>query len=350
MFELFLVVGLATVISAFCSVAEAVLYSVPWSFIERLRKGGKKSGLLLAELRRKIKEPISAILTLNTIANTAGAAIAGAIAGRVFGTENLAYFSMAFTLIILIFSEIIPKTLGVIYAKTLAAPLARPMFGLVWFFRPAIWLTNGIVRFMKVKKIGPASSEEDLMAAISLTRRAGAIKPYEERSMYNILTLDKKMVRDVMTPRTVIFSLPSHLTVSEARRLKTSWPNSRIPVFDNDDPEDIIGLVYRRDVMGALADARDDVRISQLMKQVRFVVESLTLNRLLGKFLESRIHLFVVLDEYGGLAGVVTLEDVLEEILGKEIVDETDQVVDMREFARQQRAELIRRRDQEKES
>ncbi len=345
MFELFVVVGLATLVSAFCSIAEAVLYSVPSSFIERLRKSGKKSGILLGEMRKKIKEPIAAILTLNTIANTAGAALAGAIAGGVFGAENLGYFSLVFTLIILIFSEILPKTIGVVYAKGLAAPLARPMYGLVWFFKPAIWLTNWLVHFIVAQKTGPTSSEEDLMAVISLTRKAGAIKSYEERSMRNILTLDKKMVRDVMTPRTVIFSLPSHLTVSEARQLKTSWPNSRIPVYDDDDPEDIIGLVYRRDVMEALADDRDDVRISQLMQQVRFVVESLTLDRLLAKFLESRIHLFVVLDEYGGLAGVVTLEDVLEEILGNEIVDETDQVVDMREFARQQRAELIRRLD-----
>ncbi|GAU07679.1 hemolysin family protein [Desulfoplanes formicivorans] len=341
MLELAIVVALATLISAFCSVAEAVLYSVPWSFIERLRKAGKTSGILLSELRKKIKEPISAILTLNTVAHTAGAAIAGAIAVRLFGEEHLVYFSLIFTVIILIFSEILPKTIGVVYAKNLAVPLAKPLVALVWLFKPAIWLTNWLVHFVEHKKPGPTSSEEDLLAAISLTRRAGAIKPYEERSMHNILTLDKKIVRDVMTPRTVIFSLPSHLTVSQARELNTSWPNSRIPVYEDDDPEDIIGLVYRRDVMEALADDRDDLPLNKLMKQVLFVVETMTLDKLLVRFLESRVHLFVVLDEYGGLAGVVTLEDVLEEILGNEIVDETDQVVDMREFARQQRAELI---------
>jgi CBS domain containing-hemolysin-like protein len=213
---------------------------------------------------------------------------------------------------------------------------------MVFLFKPAIWMTNWLVRFVEQKKPGPTSSEEDLLAAISLTRRDGIIKPYEERSMHNILSLDKKCVREIMTPRTVIFSLPSHMTLAEAHALKTSWPNSRIPVYDDDDPEDIVGLVYRRDVMVALAEGQKDMPINKLMKQVRFVVESMTLDRLLVKFLESRVHLFVVLDEYGGLAGVVTLEDVLEEILGNEIVDETDQVVDMREFARQQRAELIR--------
>lgn len=344
MLELAIVVGLATLISAFCSIAEAVLYSVPWSFIERLRKAGKASGDLLAELRRQIKEPISAILTLNTVAHTAGAAVAGAIAARIFGTENLVYFSIIFTVIILVFSEILPKTIGVVYAKNLAGPLAKPLVVLVLLFKPAIWMTNWLVRFVEHKKPGPTSSEEDLRAAISLTRRDGIIKPYEERSMHNILTLDTKCVRDVMTPRTVIFSLPSHMTLAEAHSLKTSWPNSRIPVYDDDDPEDIVGLVYRRDVMVALAEGQNDLPINKLMKQILFVVESMTLDRLLVKFLESRVHLFVVLDEYGGLAGVVTLEDVLEEILGNEIVDETDQVVDMREFARQQRAELIRER------
>ncbi len=342
MLELAIVVGLATMISAFCSIAEAVLYSVPWSFIERLRKAGKASGELLAELRRQIKEPISAILTLNTVAHTAGAAVAGAIAVRIYGEEHLIYFSLIFTVIILVFSEILPKTIGVVYARNLAGPLAKPLVILVLLFKPAIWMTNWLVRFVENKKPGPTSSEEDLRAAISLTRRDGIIKPYEERSMHNILTLDKKYVRDVMTPRTVIFSLPSHMTLAEAHNLKSSWPNSRIPVYDEDDPEDIVGLAYRRDVMVALAEGQNDLPINKLMKQIRFVVESMTLDRLLVKFLESRVHLFVVLDEYGGLAGVVTLEDVLEEILGNEIVDETDQVVDMREFARQQRAELIR--------
>ncbi len=341
MFELAIVVALATLISAFCSIAEAVLYSVPWSLIERLSKAGKPSGRLLAGLRKKIKEPISAILTLNTVAHTAGAAVAGAIAARLYGEEHLVYFSLIFTVIILVFSEILPKTIGVVYAKTLAPPLAKPLVGLIWLFKPAIWMTNWLVQFVEHKKPGPTSSEEDLLAAISLTRRSGAIKPYEERFMNNILSLDNKIVKDVMTPRTVIFSLPSHLTVSEVREIKTTWPNSRIPVYEDDDPEDIIGLVYRRDVMEALADDRDDLPINKLMKQVYFVVETMTLDKVLVRFLESRVHLFVVLDEYGGLAGVVSLEDVLEEMLGNEIVDETDQIVDMREFARQQRAKLV---------
>ena len=189
------------------------------------------------------------------------------------------------------------------------------------------------------------SSEEDLRAVLSLTRREGGINPLEELSIKNILSLDRKTASDIMTPRTVVFSLPSHMTVDEARGIERGvWPHSRIPVYDDDDPENIVGIVYRREVLEALANDQDATRLGDLMKPVRFVLDTMTLDRVLVKFLESRMHLFVVLDEYGGVSGVVSLEDVLEEILGKEIVDETDQVADMRELAKARREDLLRQR------
>ena len=341
MWELIVAVALASGISAVCSVAEAVLYSISWTFIERLKSMGRKSGQVLHELRSNIEQPITAILTLNTIANTAGAAVAGAAAAEVFGEHSLVYFSAFFTLFILIFSEIIPKTIGVVYNESLAPLFARPLLFLVVLLKPVIILCRFLVKFIEKKKVTPPVSEEDLLAVISLTRKSGAIKAYEEESIQNILSLDKKTVKDIMTPRMVVFSLPVHLTVAEARKARTIWPHSRIPVYADDDPEDIVGIVYRREVLEALANDQDDLKLEDLMKPVHFVLESLTLDRLLIKFLESRMHLFVVLDEFGGVAGVVSLEDVLEEILGKEIVDETDQVVDMRQLARQQRKKLI---------
>ena len=342
MIELVLAVSLAILISAFCSVAEAVLYSVPWSFIERLRKDGKRSGGVLAQLRSNVDRPITAILTLNTIANTAGAAVAGAAATKVLGPENLVYFSIAFTLAILIFSEVLPKTVGVMYNQTLAPMLAKPLLALVWLLRPAIAVIGLVVRGMQKNQKRNETSAEDLLATISLTHRAGGIETREAISLQNILSLDKKTVREIMTPRTVIFSLPAEITVAQARQRDLTWPHSRIPVYDNGDTEDLIGLVYRRQMLEALANDQDDTPLFELMKPVRFVVDSMALDKLLVRFLESRVHLFVVLDEYGGLSGVVSLEDVLEEILGNEIVDETDQVVDMRELARQQRRNLAR--------
>ncbi|SKA65539.1 hemolysin family protein [Desulfobaculum bizertense] len=341
MLELLLAVGVAVGVSLFCSVSEAALYSVPWSRIEQLRNEGKKSGEMLYELRNNVDKPIAAILTLNTVANTAGAAVAGAAAARVFGVEWLGYFTAVFTLIILVFSEILPKTVGVMYSRTLAPLLARPLTFLVWALSPAIWILGIVSKLVqKPKRKGPAATEEDITALATLSRRAGILKPYEEESIKNILQLDVKTTHEIMTPRTVVSSLPADMTVKEAREEKHCWSHSRIPVFEGDDPEDIVGLVTRREVLLAAAEDLEEKRLADLMHPVQFALETLTLDRLLIKFLETHIHLFIVLDEYGGLAGVVTLEDVLEEILGKEIVDETDEVEDMRELARQRRAQI----------
>lgn len=341
MLQLFLAVGLAIGISALCSVTEAALYAVPWSHIEHLRREGKRSGHLLFKLRTNVERPISAVLTLNTIANTAGASIAGAAAIKVFGSESMGIFVAAFTAAILVFSEILPKTIGVAYSRQLMPILAKPLDTLVFVFFPVIWITGYLGRKVRPPE-GPQTTEEDITAVVSLTRKSGIIQPYEEMTIRNILSLDTKAVRDIMTPRTVVFSLPAQMSVSDARSIEDFWHFSRIPVYDNDDPEDIVGLVLRRTVIETVADDRYDTRINEIMQPVRFVVESLSLDRLLVKFLESRKHLFVVLDEYGGMAGVVTLEDVLEEILGKEIVDETDQVEDLRDLARRQRELLTK--------
>ncbi len=339
MFELLLAVGIAVFVSMFCSVAEAALYSMSWSGIEKLKAKGSKSADLLSKLRTNVDEPITAILTLNTCAHTAGAAVAGWAWANLYGKETLWLFTAVFTVIILIFTEILPKTLGVVYREQIAPPLARPLNGLVWIFRPVVWLMSLLSRGLGGKKGGADHTEDDIRAIVSLTRRSGSIKPYEEKSIRNILTLDSKTVEGIMTPRTVVFSLSSEMTVAEARHLQPDWPHSRIPVYDA-DPEDIVGVIYRRQVLEALADDLDDLKLADIMRPVSFVLETITLDKLLVKFLGSRLHLCVVLDEYGGVAGVVTLEDVLEEILGSEIVDETDQVVDMRQFARMQRDEL----------
>ena len=342
MVDLVLAVSLAIVISAYCSVTEAALYSIPWSYIEQLRRKRRTSGMILYKLRSDVEKPITAILTLNTIANTAGAAVAGAAASDVFGSHVLGVFTALFTLVILLVSEILPKTMGVAYSRTLAPALARPLLYLVWAFTPLIWITGFLARALSPARKAPRTTEDDIRAVVSLTRQSGIIKPYEELAIKNILTLDTKMVKDIMTPRTVVFSLPAQSTTAEVRKNKGLWRYSRIPVYDHADTEDIVGVIFRRDVLHALADDRDDVPLSQLMRPVRFVVETLTLDRLLVKLLESRQHLSVVLDEYGGVAGVVTLEDVLEEILGKEIMDESDEVEDLRELARRQRRELTK--------
>jgi len=343
MLELLLAVGVAVFVSMFCSVAEAALYSMSWADIQKLKDSNRKSANHLHKLRSNIDAPITAILTLNTCAHTAGAAVAGWAWANLYGKETLWFFTVGFTVIILIFTEILPKTIGVVYSDSIAPPLARPLGGLVWLFKPIIAIMGVLSRAVSRKQVKPDHTEDDIRAIVSLTRRSGVIKSYEEKSIRNILSLDSKTVERIMTPRTVVFTLPADMTVAEAREMHTDWPHSRIPVWDH-DPEDVVGVVYRREVLEALADDRDDLKLADIMRPVRFVLETVTLDKLLVDFLGSRLHQCVVLDEYGGVAGVVTLEDVLEEILGSEIVDETDKVVDMRQLARAQRDELTGRR------
>ncbi len=340
MAELIIAVTMAILISAACSLMEAVLYSVPMRYVESAAQEGKQGAKIFRMMRNDIEKPISAILSLNTIANTAGAAVAGAAATAVFGHQWLGYFSVFFTLAILLFSEIIPKTAGVVYGPSLISIVAYPLKGLIGLMSPAIWLTNMVTRMVARGKTEEAITAEELRIMARLSLRSGQINPYQEQVIENILTLQNKTAKDVMTPRTVIFSLSEHLSVREASEAAPGWEHSRFPVYDR-DPEDIVGIVLTRELLVALSQGKEDMKLTDLMRPVHFVVETARLNDVFIQFLERREHLFVVLDEYGGIAGLITLEDVLEEILGREIVDEFDKVEDKRELARRQRRMLI---------
>lgn len=339
MIELVIAVSLAILISAGCSLFEAVLYSVPLRHIEAMVVAGKPGGKVFGEMRQNVERPIAGILSLNTIANTAGAAFAGSAATAVFGHEWLGYFSASFTLAVLVFSEIIPKTAGVIYGSSLVPLVAYPMKTLVWLMSPAIWVSTLVTRLIAREKTEEAVTAEEIRIMARLSLRSGGITSYQDEAIERILTLQEKMVKDVMTPRTVIFSLSEHLTLDEASRVPGGWEHSRVPVYDQ-DMEDVVGIVLTKELFITHAQGKKDLHLTELMRPVHFVVETARLNRVLAEFLELRQHLFVVLDEYGGLSGLITLEDILEEILGREIIDELDEVVDKRELARQRRRNL----------
>lgn len=331
-----LAVLVATLVSFFCSLAEAALYSVPWTDIEKLREQGRKSGALLYDMRSNVDKPIAAILTLNTVANTAGSTIAGASFLAVFGPGHMALFATCFTALILAFGEIVPKTLGVAHATPVARALARPLAWMVRLLAPVLWLTGLLTRMLSSPASAPQVSEDDIRAMTRLSRRAGRIQPYEENYVRNVLSLDQKRTREILTPRTVVFSLPDDITIEEAYKDPRIWHFSRIPVYGEDN-EDLVGLVERRTLGKRYAEDKEDLKLSDIMRPLHFVQESLPLDQLLSEFLKSRSHLFAVVDEYGGLAGVVSLEDVLEEILGSEIMDESDNVADLRALARERR-------------
>jgi CBS domain containing-hemolysin-like protein len=345
MLELVIAVSFAIFISAACSLFEAVLYALPLRHIEVMVKAGKPGGKIFKKMRKNVDRPIAAILSLNTIANTAGAAFAGSAATAVFGHGWLVYFSVCFTLAILFFSEIIPKTAGVVYGKALAPVVAYPLKGLVWIMTPVIWLSGLITQLVYRGKTKESVTSQEIRIMAEMSLRAGGIKPYQERAIDNILTLQNKKVKDVMTPRTVIFSLSEHLSLEKAFGIPGKWEHSRFPVYDQ-DTEDVVGMVLTKEFYMALAQGKKDMHLTQLMRPVHFVVETARLNQVLMEFLDLRQHLFVVLDEYGGLSGLVSLEDIVEEILGREIIDESDEVADKRELARQRRKRIIRKAEE----
>jgi CBS domain containing-hemolysin-like protein len=332
--KLCLATGIAIVVSALCSIFEAVLYSVSLSHVEVLSKSGRYSGKILKKLKTDIQQPITAILTLNTISNTMGAAIAGASAAAVFGDIYLAWFSAAFTFTILIFSEILPKTTGVIYNKQLAPIVAVPINALIKILSPLVFLCHQATKLIPGYNQNSLISGEEIQAMALLSRKSGEIDPQQEKIIKNIIELKAKIVRQAMTPRTVTFTLNKDLSVSEAQKLKAQWNrHSRVPVYDR-KPDEIVGLVMRKDVLLSAAERRQNLTLAALMRPIHFVPETAPLNNLLLDFFERRQHLFCVVDEYGGMTGVISLEDIIEEIVGQEIIDESDPSKTMRQLAR----------------
>ncbi len=335
---LFVSVSLAITVSALCSICEAVLYSITTSQVEMLKKNGVSAAEHLQSLRGDIEEPITAILTLNTIANTIGAAVAGAAAAKLFGDENLILFSLFFTLSILFFSEILPKTIGVTYAYKLAPIITYPLRAMVFVLKPIVWLCRSVTRMLP-QKDDEAISAEELQTIASLSRESGDLEESEETVINNIIDLKTKIVRHVMTPRTVTFSMDEKNTVSDAMELlKQYGSHSRIPVY-REEPNNVSGIVMLKDVLQLAADGDRKATLAEFKIPTHFVPETAPLNRILIDFFDRRSHLFVVVDEYGTMTGVISLEDVIEEIVGQEIIDETDNTQDMRELARSQNIE-----------
>ena len=342
MLELQLVVGLVLVTSAACSLFEAVLYSVPATRVEVLAQSGRPSGRILKKLRQRVDRPIAAILSLNTIANTGGGAVAGALVASTLGEGSVIYFSVAFTLGILLLSEVLPKTIGVVYARQLAPYVARPLHLLVMIFKPLVALTQVATNLVWKGHQEHRVSDEDLLTLVGSGLRSGTLKQHEARVIENVLSMETRTAKEIMTPRPVVFTLGARVTAREASSVETLAKHSRIPVFDS-DAEDLVGVVYTVDILGAVAHDRFEVKMEDMMRPIHFVVESTSLDELLRTFLELRQHLVAVIDEFGGFAGIVTLEDVLEELIGREIVDESDQVTDLRAYAHRRREETLRR-------
>lgn len=335
MFTVFIIaVSSALLISTMCSIFEAVLLSLSASQVELMTETHPRQALRMRAFKENIEQPITAILTLNTLAHTIGASVAGAAAVALFGQQGLIWFSLIFTVTVLLCTEILPKTIGVSFAKQLAPHIVLPLQWMIVVLKPLIVLTQFMTRLVPNSHKPHHITAEELKIIASLSRKSGVIEAEQETVIANILQLGQKTVRQVMTPRTVTFSASQALTIKEAARMEGKWRmHSRIPVYDG-EPDNVTGIVLSQDVLMAAAIGQDDLKLQQIMRPVHFVPESAPLDRIFIDFFERYQHLFVVVDEYGSVTGVISMEDILEEIIGREIVDESDKSRNMRELAR----------------
>ncbi len=320
-------------VSFVCSILEAALLSVTPSHIAKLEQDRPKVGKRLRALKSHIDRPLAAILSLNTIANTAGAAGVGAEAQRLWGYEALAIASAVLTLGILIVSEILPKTLGAMYWRRLTGVMATVLPVMILLLLPLVWLSEAITRSLKRRRGTETLSREEFAALARVGEEQGVFDESEMRILRNLFHFGSLRTRDIMTPRTVMFSLEENTLVRDAVADRGSMIFSRIPIW-KDSPDQVTGYILKDQLL--LRAARDelDVPLSSFARETLMVPDTIALPSLFEKLLDNREHIAVVVDEYGGVDGVVTMEDVLETLIGLEIVDEMDSVQDMRAMAR----------------
>ena len=335
MFWLLFYLFLALVISFFCSIMEAVILSVTPSFVEALEQKSPAIGAKLRQLKLNIDRPLAGILSLNTIANTVGAAGVGAQSLVVFGSAYVALSSAVLTFLILILSEIIPKTLGVLYWKRLTPMAVRVLPVLIGSVYPLVILSQKITRWLSSGKRGPLVTREELKAMTDLARKLGLFSRQESRILKNLLLVGKLKVRDVMTPRPVLFILPSEMTVGEVMSRYPKIRFSRIPIYDG-NPENIHSFALTNDVILEVSRDRPHTTLASLSRSVKMVPETMPLILIFEQFLSEGEYVAMVVDEYGGIEGIVTREDVMETLLGIEVVDESDAEADMQALARRQ--------------
>jgi CBS domain containing-hemolysin-like protein len=333
---------LALVFSFLCSVAEAVLLSITPSYIAGLRDKNPKLAALLKRLKQdNVDQSLAAILTLNTIAHTVGAIGSGSKATVVFGSAWFGLFSAVMTLMILFLSEIIPKTIGAVYWRSLAGLTARFVRGLIWSLYPLIWVSETLTRMIARGKSAHVFSREEFIAMAGIGERAGKIDPHESRIIQNLFRFDSLTASDIMTPRIVISGLPQDMSITEALDAKPTVTFSRLPLYQA-DLDHITGFILKDDLLLSKAQNRGDVKLETLKREIKTVPDHMSLSNLLEFLLDKRQHIALVSDEYGGTKGLVTTEDVVETLLGMEIVDEMDRVEDMQALARQQWAKRAR--------
>ncbi|HEY2405747.1 MAG TPA: hemolysin family protein [Polyangiaceae bacterium] len=319
------------VVTFVCSISEAVVFSVGHAQIEAL--GKSRAAEILRGFKREIDRPIAAIVSFQTVAHTTGAAVAGALYVRAMGESTLWVFSACFTISVLIFSEIVPKTIGVTYASNLATPVAYAVRGLIVALKPLLWVTGVVARVLRGARENPVTSLEEIRLLASLGRSEGALHGRDADLIEGATTLRELSAYEVMVPRAQVAFLSGERSLEENFELIRRSQHSRFPYSPDGDLDHAKGVVLVKDILFSMGPSGvAGIDLEALQGPLVVVPAAARLEKVLRTFQDERRHLAIVVDEYGGTQGILTLEDVLEEIVG-EIEDETDRV-DQRIFRR----------------
>ena len=331
---IYIIMLVSIALSALCSVLEATLLSTPLSYITGLEEQGVKGAERLKRLKQNSDRPISAILCLNTIANTVGASIVGSLVYEVYGDALVGIFSTIFTLAILIFSEIIPKTVGSSYWRSLALPASAIISMMIFITFPLVWILEHLQRLISSNSNQVSVSREDISAMVSVATEEEVIEKDEKKMIQNLLKLDEVTAHEIMTPSVVVEMVPGTMTIREFYDSENT--HSRILIYDEENDEYVRGYVLRQEVLEKMAEDSFDTTLDDIIRPIMTFGEDDSVADIWEKLLEKTEHISAILDEYGSLRGIVTMEDVIETMLGQEIVDEKDEVVDMQEYAKDQ--------------
>ena len=305
------------------------------TFVSMLESEGRTGASLLKKYKQAIDKPISAILTLNTIAHTVGAAGVGAQSQEIWGDEFFALTSAVLTFLILVLSEIIPKTIGASYWRQLAIPAARIIHTLVIITYPFVLLSEFITHFFSSNHQPMTVSREEVSAMVNVGAEEGVLATKENRMIQNLLKLDDIKARDIMTPSSVVEMAEESMTLREFYRHDAYSTYSRIPVYNEENDDFIKGYVLRQTILEKLSEDKFELRLTDIVRPVLTFQENEPVSKIWEKLLAKKEHISVIIDEYGCFRGIVTMEDVIETMLGTEIVDEKDTVTDMQELARE---------------
>ncbi|MBD0345753.1 MAG: HlyC/CorC family transporter [Coleofasciculus sp. Co-bin14] len=339
MFQLALIVLIILSGSAICSGSEAALFSVSLIKVRQLAQSRNPSALALLAIREKMNRPIATLVILNNIFNIIGSIVIGSTAATILGDAWLGLFSAVLTFLIIIFGEIIPKTIGERNAQGLALLIALPVTWLTFLFTPLVWMMEKVTAPFTRGKKQPTTNEAEIQLLANIGRDEGIIEDDEAEMIQSVFRLNDLTASDLMTPRVAVTYLDGDLTLGECKQKIIASQHTRMIVVE-ESIDQVIGVALKDELLLAMIEGKDSQKIAVLTREARFVPEMVRADKLLKAFQENREHLMVVVDEYGGVAGVVTLEDVLEVLTG-EIVDETDRIVDLQEIARKRREKML---------